>query len=83
MRHALGRSRTCCFHDTTVALANMLSQGRNHVFVFCGNPDCHHNAEIDASDFPDDETFGDLQPRMLSTVCDDRGANVGPSWLNG
>jgi hypothetical protein len=26
-------------------------------------------------------TFNDLQPRMLCTVCDLRGADVGPSWL--
>ena len=68
-------------HDKPVALSNMRSLGRNHVFVVCGNPDCHHNAEVDASDFPDDVTFGDLQPRMLCTVCDHRGADVGLSWV--
>jgi hypothetical protein len=26
-------------------------------------------------------TFNDLQPRMLCTVCDRRGADVAPSWL--
>jgi hypothetical protein len=46
------------------------------------NPDCRHNAEIDASGFPDDVTFGDLQPRMLCTACDHRGADVSPSWLH-
>ena len=68
-------------YDKPVPLANMRSRGRNRVFVCCGKPDCHHNAEIDASGFPDDVTFGDLQPRMLCTVCDHRGADVGPSWL--
>ncbi len=52
------------------------------VLVHCSNPDCHHNAEIDASGFPDDVTFGDLQPRMLCTVCGHRGADVSPSWLH-
>jgi hypothetical protein len=52
-----------------VPLANMRSLGRTRVFVYCSNPDCHHSAEIDASGFPDDVTFGDLQPRMLCTVC--------------
>jgi hypothetical protein len=28
----------------------------------CGNPDCPHNAELDVSSFPDDVTYGDLQP---------------------
>ena len=41
-----------------------------------------HNAELDVSSFPDDVTYGDLQPRMLCTVCDHRGADVGPSWLH-
>jgi hypothetical protein len=52
------------------------------VFVNCGNPDCYHNTELDVSRFPDDVTFNDLQPRMLCTVCDHRGADVGPSWLH-
>jgi len=52
------------------------------VFVNCGNPDCHHNAEVDVSGLPDDVTYGDLQPRMLCTVCDHRGADVGLSWLH-
>jgi hypothetical protein len=60
----------------------MRSLGRTHVFVNCGNPDCFHNAELDVSRMPDDMTFNDLQPRMLCTVCDHRGADVGPSWLH-
>ena len=40
-------------HDKPVPLANMRSHGRKHVFVVCGNPDCHHNAEIDANGFPE------------------------------
>ena len=64
-------------HDKPVPLANMRSQGRNRVLVCC----CHHNAEVDVSGFPDKMTFGDLQPRMLCTVCDRRGADVAPSWL--
>jgi hypothetical protein len=30
---------------------------------------------------PANVTFGDLQPRMLCTVCDHRGAGVSSSWL--
>jgi hypothetical protein len=26
-------------------------------------------------------SYGDLQPRMLCTLSDHRGADVGPSWL--
>ena len=63
-------------HDEPVRLANMRSHGRKHVFVNCGNPDCHHNAELGVSGFPDDMTYGELQPRMLCTVCDHRGADA-------
>jgi hypothetical protein len=70
-------------HDKPVPLSNMRTHGQNRVFVCCGNPACGHNAEIDASGFPDSTTSGDLQPRMLCTVCDHRGADVSPSWLNG
>jgi hypothetical protein len=65
-------------HDKPVPLANMRTHGRRHVFVNCGNPD----AEVDVSGLPDNLTFGELQRRMLCTVCDHRGADVGPSWLH-
>jgi hypothetical protein len=45
------------------------------------NQGCHHNAELDGSRLPDDVTFNDLQPRMVCTVCDHRGADVSSSWL--
>jgi hypothetical protein len=70
-------------HDKPVRLANMRSLGRNHVFVCCSNPGCHHNAELDVSSFPDDVTFNDLQLRMLCTMCNHHGADVSPSWLLG
>jgi hypothetical protein len=69
-------------HDKPVPLANMRTHGRNHVFVNCSNPGCCHNAELDVSRLPDDVTFNDLEPRMLCTACDHRGADAGPSWLH-
>jgi non-canonical (house-cleaning) NTP pyrophosphatase len=66
-----------------MSLANMRSHGRNRVFVCCSNPDCHHNADIDAGGFPDQATFNDLQPRIVCSVCGHRGADVSPSWLHG
>jgi hypothetical protein len=53
-------------HDKPVPLANMRTLGRNRVLVCCSNPDCQHNAEIDASGFPDDVTFWDLQPECFA-----------------
>ncbi len=69
-------------HDKPVPLANMRSHGRKHVFVVCGNPDCAHNSDLDVRQFSRRLTYGDLQPRMLCTMCDHRGADVGPSWLH-
>ena len=68
-------------HDKPVPLSNMRTLGRTHIVVCCSNPDCRRNAEIDASSFPDDATFSNLQPRMLCTVCGHRGADVSPSWI--
>jgi hypothetical protein len=69
-------------HDKPVPLSNMRSHGRTRVFVyFCSNPGCHHIAEVDASGFPDDVTFGDLH-RMLCTVCNHRGADVSSRGTN-
>jgi hypothetical protein len=53
-------------HNKLVARANTRSHGRNRVFIYCNNPDCHRNAELDVSRLSDDVTFGDLQRRMLS-----------------
>jgi hypothetical protein len=68
-------------HDKPVRLANMRSVG-----TMCSSiaaiRTAYHNTELDVSRFPDDVTFNDLQPRMLCTVCDHRGADVGPSWLH-
>jgi len=50
-------------------------------FVYCANPGCHDNAELDVSYLPDEVTFGELQPRMVCTACDHRGAHVSTSWL--
>jgi hypothetical protein len=63
-------------HDkpVPVLLANMRCHGQKQLFVVCGNPDCSHNAEVDVSGLPDNLTFGELQRRMLCTVCDHRGA---------
>jgi hypothetical protein len=55
-------------HDKPVARANTRSHGRNRVFIYCNNPDCHRNAELDVNRLSDDVIFGDLQPRVLHRV---------------
>jgi hypothetical protein len=60
----------------------MRSLGRNHVVVYCSNAGCHHSAELDVSGFADHVTFNKMQPRMVCSVCDHRGADVSPSWLH-
>ena len=46
-------------------LWTMRRLGRRHVEVFCANDKCQHQAELNADEWPDEVTFGDLQPRML------------------
>jgi hypothetical protein len=65
-------------HDKPVPLANMRNHGRNHAFVYCSNPACHHSAELDVSRLPDDVTFN-LQPRVLCTVCDAAARQPSPA----
>jgi hypothetical protein len=48
-------------HDKPVRLANMRSLGQRRLFVYCSNPGCHHNAELDVDGLPDEVTFNDLQ----------------------
>ena len=35
---------------------------------------------LSADRWPDEVTFGDLQPRMLCAVCGHKGADVRPDW---
>jgi len=65
-----------------VPLANRRGHRRSRLFVYCSNPGCHHNAELDVSRLADDVIFNDPQPRMVCTVCDHRGADANPSWLH-
>jgi hypothetical protein len=74
--------RNLLLHDKPVPLSNMRSLGRTRVVVYCSNPDSHHDAEIDASGFPDDVTpWGFATPDALHRV-NHRGADVSPSWLH-
>jgi hypothetical protein len=61
------------------AAGQHVKQGSKQSVRLYSNPDCHHNAKLNVSRFPDDVTFSDLQPRMLCTLCDHRGADIGPS----
>jgi hypothetical protein len=70
-------------HDKPARLGNIRSHGRSHMFVVCGNPDCHHNAEVDAGDFPDEVTFGDCNHGCFAPCAITAGADVSPSWLHG
>jgi hypothetical protein len=76
-----GRSRTWCF--TTNPHGWQHAEPRSKACVCrlrqSGLP---HNAELDVSRLPDNVTFSDLQPRMLCTVCDHRGADLARSWLH-
>src|SRR5262245_13442831 len=64
-------------------LWTMRRLGRRSILVVCGNaPSCHHQATLNADQWDDEVTFGELQPRMLCTVCGHLGADVRPHWGN-
>ena len=68
-------------HDKPVSLANMRTYGRNMCLSFAAIRTVIATLNWTSAGLPDNLTFGDLEPRMLCTVCDHRGADVGPSWL--
>jgi hypothetical protein len=73
-----GRSRTCCF--TISPFRSRICEATG-VFVYCSNPGCHYNAELDVSGFPDDVTFEDALHRVQSPGR--RRQPVVALWLTG
>jgi hypothetical protein len=63
-------------HDGRCRCQTQRSLGFKKVWVYCSNPDCHHNADLDVEHLPDEVTFNDLQPGMVCTACGHRGADV-------
>jgi len=62
-------------------LWTMRKMGRRSILVYCGNaPNCRHQAELNADRWNDEVTLGELQPRILCTVRDHKGADVRPMW---
>jgi hypothetical protein len=58
----------------------MRRMGRRSIVIYCGNDRCRHQAELNADRWPDEVTFGDLQERMVCSVCGHKGADVRPDW---
>jgi hypothetical protein len=51
------------------------------VLVYCRNAaHCHHNAEMNVDDWPDDTPFAVIAQRMVCTRCGIVGADVRPDW---
>jgi hypothetical protein len=67
-------------HDKPLPLSDQRASGYSHVFVYCLNPGCHHNAVVDVSHLPDKTTYNELMPHMVCMVCDHRGADVRTAW---
>jgi len=49
-------------HDKPLPLSEQRALGYTKLFIYCSSPDCHCNAVIDASGFPNDITYSDLKP---------------------
>jgi hypothetical protein len=64
-------------------LQSMRALGVRDVMVYCGNPPrCYHQARLNLDDWHDDVIFGDLERRMVCTVCGHLGADMPPRWDN-
>jgi len=44
-------------HDKPLALSDQRASGYAHVFAYCFNPGCHHNAVLDMNHLPDETTY--------------------------
>jgi len=67
--------KNLAFHDKRVPLTNQRDLGFGKVWCIAQTR-IADTAVLDLSRLPDEITYNDLQPRMLCTVCDHRGANV-------
>ena len=63
-----------------MTLGNMRQQNVHSLWVRCGALDCHHDAIIDVSTFPDNAAVPSFGPRMVCTRCGAIGGDVMPNW---
>lgn len=63
-----------------MTLANMRSIGVRSLAITCGALTCHHEANLDVSEFADQVTVPSFGPRMVCTVCGAIGADARPNW---
>lgn len=63
-----------------MTLGNMRVNGVHSLAVWCGRRECHHEAVVDVSTFPDERTVPSFGPRMRCERCGHLGAQVRPNW---
>jgi hypothetical protein len=71
-------SRTFCSKISRFGWPTCDATAENMCLWFAEIQTAITTAELDVSGFPDDVTYGGLQPRMLCTVCDHRCTDVLP-----
>ena len=63
-----------------MTLGNMRANDVRTLAVYCGGCQCHHEAIVDVSDYPDEVPVPSFGPRMVCTVCRAIGADARPNW---
>src|SRR5216684_1229161 len=71
--------KNLAFHDKRVPLTKQRDLGFGKVWCIAQTR-IADTAVLDLSRLPDEITYNDLQPRMLCSVCDHRGADVCTAW---
>src|SRR5471030_2657309 len=65
---------------TVVTLGHIRSHGCRGLPVYCTHGYCHHSAEVNADQWPDDLPVKSLEPLMICARCGAKGADVRPDW---
>lgn len=66
--------------NPAMTLGNMRQNGVKTLAVYCDGRNCHHEAVIDVSAYPDEVAVPSFDPRMACTVCGAIGADARPNW---
>jgi hypothetical protein len=66
-------------HDKPLLLSEQRALGKQVVRLLL-EPGSPPQRRYRPNGFPDNITYNELQPRMLCTVCDHRGADVRTAW---
>jgi hypothetical protein len=63
-----------------VDLAHIRGHRVRSLLVYCTDIVCNHSVTWNVDHLPDDTVIVSLEPRMVCTRCERRGADIRPNW---